>query len=273
MPPAPPPTPPSDATLLARRPYKEYVPATLPAGPAPLIVVLAGYGGLSSDTAKYLGFTALADAQGILLALPNGSRDSNGVIAWFVGPTHSPHWDVEYLRAVIRDMESKHAVDPKQVFVAGHSQGGHMAYRMACDDAPDVTQIMVLAGQAPKEAVDCAVARPVAVVHVHGDEDEVIGYSGDIQNSPPDPTVPSAHESVATFASYDHCQGAIADAGVSYDFDKLLPGAETTVEAYSGCADNTGVELWTIHGGSHDPDFNASFAPTVWQFWMQHLRP
>jgi polyhydroxybutyrate depolymerase len=271
-PPPPPPTTPTDAELLANRPYKEYVPASLPDAGVALIVVLAGYGGLSETTTQYLELEPVADAYGAVIAMPNGVRDSQGQLAWHPGTAHAPYFDVEFIRAVIRDMKTKHPIDPSRVFVAGHSQGGHMAYRMACDDGDDVPEIMVLAGQSPTTHLGCAAAVPVSVLHVHGDDDDVIGYYGDVQGNPPDPTIPGAHQSVATWAAFDGCDGGIADAGIFYDFDTTLPGPETAVETYSGCARGTGVDLWTIRGGGHDPVFNGTFAIEVWDWWLAHPR-
>lgn len=273
LPPPPPPVAPSDADLLARRPYKEYVPASLPDAGVALVVVLAGYGGTGENAADRLLIRPVADAQGAVVAMPNGTRDSQGYAAWHVGTDHYPFWDVEYLRAVIRDMEAKHNVDPKRVYVAGHSQGGHMAYRLACDDSEDVPAIMVLAGQSPTVRAGCAATTPVSVLHVHGTADDDIGYYGDVQKMPPDPHIPSAHDSVAAWASFDGCTGGLTDGGVIADFDTSLPGPDTIKESYSGCAQGTSVELWTIVGGSHDPVIDDTFPQQVYAWWTAHARP
>jgi polyhydroxybutyrate depolymerase len=276
-------TPPSDAQLLYDRPYTPTIPTNYTASKRwPLLIVLAGYGGLGSDTSAYLGFTGLAIDNGIFLVTPDADAPHLRY-AWNPNPNQYPDWDMQYLRAIIRDMKSKYAIDPGQVFVVGHSLGAHMAHRMACDDSPDVAAIMSLAGQVSKNPADCAPTSPVSVLQIHGTADQTIGYNGDVQNNPPDPSIPSAHETVAVWARNDHCSGAIADTGTRLDLDASLPGSETTVEAYAGCppwsdADAgtmtpIGVELWSIQGGMHRPIVTSMFAPLTWGFLSAHARP
>jgi polyhydroxybutyrate depolymerase len=40
---------------------------------------------------------------------------------------------VAYLGAVIDDVAAHYTVDPKRFFVIGHSNGGFMAHRLACE--------------------------------------------------------------------------------------------------------------------------------------------
>jgi polyhydroxybutyrate depolymerase len=264
---------PSDSELLASRPYT----ATVPAGYSdsqswPLVLVLAGAGDEGTDTAEWLGFTQLAMDQGVFLVAPDADPLSARYV-WDPSPVHFPHFDVEYLTAIIHDLESKYSIDPKRVFVAGHSVGAHMAHRMACDDSADVVAIMSLAGQVSMVPSECAPAHAVSVVQVHGTADQVIGYYGDLQNDPPDPTIPSAHQTVAVWARNDLCTGAIAATGVTLDLDSVLAGNETTVEAYAGCPAGIGVELWTINGGFHRPNLTPAFPGLAWGFLTAHARP
>lgn len=265
--------PPSEAALLASRPYTVTVPASYTAAqPWPLLVVLAGFGGRGVETSAYLGFTQLASDRGVFLVTPDADP-SQGRYAWNPSPTHAPDFDVEYLTAIIHDLESKYAIDHARVFVAGHSLGAHMAHRMACDASADVVAVMALAGQVSKNPADCAPTHPVSVVQVHGTDDGTIGYNGDVQNVPPDPAIPSAHETVAVWARNDLCTGAIAATGMTYDLDSSLPGNETTVEAYAGCPTAIGVELWSIMGGIHRPLLTPAFAGIAWGFLTAHARP
>jgi polyhydroxybutyrate depolymerase len=156
------------------------------------------------------------------------------------------------------------------VFIAGHSLGAHMAHRMACDASADVVGIMSLAGQVTKDPAGCAPTKTVAVLDVHGTDDMVIGYNGDVQGT--DPSIPSAHETLAVWARNDHCTGAVAATGMTLDLDTQRPGSETTVEAYAGCPAPVGVELWSIQGGSHDPNLSPDFAGLVWDWLLAHAR-
>jgi polyhydroxybutyrate depolymerase len=266
-------TPPSDAELLANRPYQASVPAGYTSAQSwPLLIVLAGYGGKGADTSYYLGLTQLATSQGVFLVTPDGMLDSRANYAWNPEPDQFPQFDVKYLTAIIHDLEAKYSIDHGRVFVVGHSLGAHMAHRMACDDAGDVVAIMSLAGQVSKDPADCIPSRAVSVLQIHGTDDMSIGYYGDVQNNPPDPSIPSAHETVAVWARNDQCIGDIAATGVTLHLDSSLTGNETTVEAYSGCPTGIAVELWSIVGGSHDPQPTPAFPTLTWTFLNAHAR-
>ncbi len=263
---------PTEAELLAERPYFPTLPASWDVTQQyPLLVVLGGFGEVGTDDAAYLGFTQLAADQTIFLVAPDADV-LHARYAWDPSPNHFPNFDVEYLKAIIHDMEAKYPIDRNRVFVAGHSEGAHMAHRMACDASEDVAAIMSHAGQVSKVPSECAPARPVSVVQIHGTVDQVIGYYGDVQNNPPDPAIPSAHETVAVWARNDGCTGAIALTGATLDLDAAIAGSETTVEAYAGCPSGIAVELWSDVGGVHRPILTPQFAPAAWGFLSAHAR-
>jgi polyhydroxybutyrate depolymerase len=255
--------------LLQQRPYTPIVPAAYDATKTwPVLLVLGGYGASSSDTANWMGFTSLQD---VFIVAPDANLDSHNLPAWNPGVLHWPQFDVEYLTAIIHDLAAHYSIDRKRVFVAGHSLGAHMAHRMACDAAGEVAAIVSLAGQVLMDPKACAPAQPVSVLQVHGTADAVIGYDGDVQNEPPDPNIPSAHQTIAVWARNDGC-GALLQSTLTLDLDSSLAGEETTVETYAGCPANVDVQLWSIQGGSHRPQLTPQFASDAWAFLSAHQR-
>jgi polyhydroxybutyrate depolymerase len=94
------------------------------------------------------------------------------------------------------------------------------------------------------------------VLQVHGTADVAVNYDG---ATPPDTggypgAYPGAVTSVATWAGYDGCQDRSLDAAGTLDLDSALPGEETVRTRVAGCPDGIGLELWTLQGGSHNPD-------------------
>lgn len=263
---------PTEAELVVERPYDVTVPpGYVDTQQYPLLIVLGGFGDEAAKDALYLGFTPLLSTQSFFLVAPDPDP-LHARYAWNPNPTQYPEFDVQYLKGIIHDVEAKYSIDHGSVFVVGHSLGGEMAHRMACDAADDVAAVMSFAGQVTKDPAGCAPTRAVSVLEIHGTADQVIGYNGDVQNSPPDPSVPTAHETVGVWARNDACTGAIAATGVTYDLDVDVAGSETTVEAYAGCPSGIGVELWSDVGGVHRPGLTPAFAPTVWSFLTAHAR-
>ena len=158
--------------------------------------------------------------------------------------------------------QAKADVDSKRVFFVGHSNGGFMSYRVACDHAAEVAAIVSLAGATFATAASCAPSSPVAVLEIHGSADDTVlfdgGNLGALFGGPRVGDYPGAGTSVATWAAYDGCDASATAIPAPLDLDASLIGptgpAETSVEAYSsGCRPGGHAELWTIGGGSHVP--------------------
>jgi polyhydroxybutyrate depolymerase len=160
----------------------------------------------------------------------------------------------------------------------GHSNGGFMSHRLACDRAQRIAAIVSLAGAQWDDPTRCAPVEPVSVLEIHGDADTTIRYGGGSTANADagivGGTYPSAHTTVATWAQKNGCTGALADTGQTLDVDALLPGNETKVETYGGCPASIDVQLWTIQGGIHEPNLNRpAFGQMVWGFMSAHARP
>jgi polyhydroxybutyrate depolymerase len=176
--------------------------------------------------------------------------------------------DVAYLDAVLDDVAGRYRVDPARVYLVGHSNGGFLAHRYACDRPGRVAAIVTLAGMQWKDPGKCQAGAPVSVLHVHGHDDLSIRYGG---GSTPRGVYPGAVETVATWARLNGCAGDLVATGRRLDLDRTTAGEETTVDRYSGCP-RVDVELWTIGDGRHIPDFNHSWAPAIWEFMAAHPR-
>ena len=257
--------------LVTARPYDYDQPAGYDQTKAyPLIVLLHGYGANGFAQDAYFGFTQLADDRGVFVAHPDGTVDAGNSHFWNATDAccdtgNTGVDDVPYLNAVVDDMEQNFNIDKKRVFFVGHSNGGFMSHRMACDAAGRIAGIVALAGDVWQDATKCNPSEPVAVLQVHGDADTVVPYDGA-------GLMPSAKQSVATWAQKNGCTGDLTDTGMTLDLDFDLAGAETGIARY---ACNAGAaELWTIHGGMHLPSLIfPDWGNDVFDWLMQHPKP
>jgi len=247
----------------------------------PLVVFLHPYGYGSSDILAdcddWLQLAAAAESRGVLLALPLGGIDSRGARYWngagccdFYGedPDH-----VTFLERVIADVEQRYNVDPKRVFLLGHSSGGFMAHRLGCEASDVVAAFVTIAGDVWKDGARCAPENPVSVLQVHGDADAIIPYAGGEQTVF-DVTLdlPSARASLETWAAIDGCTGPLTDTNTRLDLDASIAGAETTVERYECVAG--AAELWTMQGSGHAPQFRVPFSTEAMVDWLlAHPKP
>jgi polyhydroxybutyrate depolymerase len=242
------------------RPYALHVPPGLDRSrPSQLVVSLHGYGAPSGEAhAHALGLDALADEQGFLLAMPDGTVDARGSRFWNASDAccdfdHIGVDDVAYIAWVIDDASRRQKVDPERVFVFGHSNGGFLAHRLACDLAPRLAGAVSIAGAGPKDPSRCKPSAPVSILEIHGDADSIITMSGGRVFNLQLPEYPSTKDTIAMWLDRDGCGAGGQPAPARLDFDDSVPGVDMQPVSYRGCKDGVTVDLWTEAGGSHLP--------------------
>ncbi|MCA9579918.1 MAG: alpha/beta fold hydrolase, partial [Myxococcales bacterium] len=152
--------------------------------PAPLLVLLHGFGANGDVQSAYLGLEAAVDEAGVLYVHPDGTENRIGKRFWnatdacCAGPISNDVDDSAYLAAVIAKVRSQYDVDPRRIYVTGHSNGGFMSYRMACDHADLVAAVASIEGATFADPDDCSPSEPVAALQIHGTADKTIRYDG-----------------------------------------------------------------------------------------------
>jgi polyhydroxybutyrate depolymerase len=257
---------PRPTTFGGDRPVELQVPTPFdPKKSYPLVLVLHGYGASGFVQEAFFGMNYVAKMGEAFVLAPDGLTDSQGHEFWNADPTccdfdHLMPDDVGYLGGLIDDVTKAWPIDPQKILVLGHSNGGYMAYRMACDRSDVVSNIIVLAGAAASDATTCVPQFPVSVLHIHGTADDMVPY------------VPNAEYSVTQWATLDQC-AQTRTAGPALDLDTGIPGAETTTATFDGCPASIAVELWTIQGAGHIPAFDVpTISSTIFQYLQDHRR-
>jgi polyhydroxybutyrate depolymerase len=266
----------SPSSLVAARPYALTIPRS-GAAPRPLVLLLHGYGDRGKNIDAAWGFSQLAEREGFLLAAPDGTPDARGRRFWNAGaccqldPGAVAVDDVAYVRAILDDVAARTPLDPARVFVVGHSNGGFMAHRLACDLSDRVAAVVSMAGAVDADPARCSAPSPVSVVQAHGTADAVVAWSGGQIFDLPGRTYPSVAETMRQWSARLACAGGPEEAAARLDLDATLAGAETRVDRYRGC--RAGLELWTIEQGAHTPAFTSAWAEAVWAFFRAHPKP
>ena len=245
------------------------LPQRFVAGETPLIVSLHGFGGNSTDHARHVPLHERVNADGFALLLPNGQPDSEGNRFW--NPTDrccdggkSGEDDVAFLTQVVASARAGREFGP--VYFFGYSNGGFMAYHMACKGLPGLRAIVSIAGTSYVDDSSCEGAPPVSVLHVHGTEDGVIRFAGDESEfeQPGEEErafYAGAREMVERWSQRAACAWpADAQPSASLDLDRFVPGAETQVfRLEPACGQGVNIELWVAEGSGHAIAFGDAF--------------
>ena len=281
-------TPPADNTVpvttpAAERPYQVFVPSSYTNGTAaPLVILLHGYGATGDIQNLYLGVESLAERHGFLYVHPDGTKNALGDQFWNAtdaccGAGLSTVDDVAYLTGIIDSVSAQYDVDPKRIYFMGHSNGGFMSYRMACELSDRVAAVASLAGATFLDTSQCTPSQPVSVLQVHGTADATIKYDGGITRGI-GKEYPSAAATVAAWAAYNGCAGVIASVGTPLDLEANVAGAESQRTAYAGCPAGIDVQLITVQDGPHIPavglaDGSHPLTEAMIDFLLAHPKP
>ncbi len=263
--------------MIAARPYPSHIPSTYDGSRAlPLVVLLHGYGASGSLQAAYLGLTGLSESRNFLLAYPDGTLNAQSQRFWNATNACCDFArqnidDVAYVTAIIDDMSARYRVDPRRIFIVGHSNGGFMAHRMACERADRIAAIVSLAGAQSTDASRCTPSEPVSVLQIHGLTDPTILYRGGSLGGTAATMYPSARDTVATWGRLNRC-GDFADTGMTFDYVTTAPGNETHVGRHGACMGGA-AELWSMDATGHIPAFTPAWGEAVIDWLEAHPKP
>ena len=259
------------------RPAELLVPAGYDAGkPTPLLLSLHGYSPFNAYANAVFGLDPLYDTAGFLLLTPHGTLDADGKYFWNATDAccnfyDDPVDDVAYLNGLVDEVAAVYNVDPKRIFVIGHSNGGFMAYRLACESADRFAAVISVAGASYQDAAACTPSRAVSVLQIHGTDDGTITYTGgNLYHDQTPVPYPGAADSIARWAGYNACSGGMQEAGTPIDLTQDAT-TETDPSAYAGCPADGAAELWTLNGVDHIIVFKSG-AP-LWSWLSAHARP
>jgi len=235
------------------RPYALVVPEDADGTtPLPLVLLLHGYSANGSMQDWFFDLSAYVDERGFLLSLPNGTLDARGRRFWNASeaccqePGTEPVDDVAHLRAVIADVARRHPVDRTRIFLVGHSSGGFMSLRMACDAGELITGVVSVSGSTYSDFARCGPGPRVPILLLHGTKDSAIQFVG---GSTIYGIYPGAVATASDFALRNGCRDQRVE-GPRLNLESE-EGDETVPEVWQGCPPGGSVELWRMEGAGH----------------------
>jgi polyhydroxybutyrate depolymerase len=290
-----------------QRDYRLHVPPAAASGqPLPLVLNLHG----ATQNAQLEEITSdmdpNADANGYLVAYPDGTRIAkvltpdpvakNAQYGWNAGmccglPVTKHVNDVGFLLKVISDIAARTPVDLRRVYMTGISNGGMMAYAMAAEASSHVAAISSVSGQVEIPVIHPS--RPVPTMEFHSVDDPIATFNGTPNRNPL--LRLSVMEGIDQWVKADGCSKKPATGTTIVGAAGTISAGETaTPITYTRCRSGAEVALWRFTGSGHVwPGSTLNTGPkstwildgvgrgivlvnanqTMWQFFEQYSLP
>ncbi len=218
-----------------------------PGKAAPVVFALHGLWGNMNAFALGTGIEDLADKEGFICVIPNGTPTSGrGWNTGFLELAGTPK-DVQFIGDILDKVEKEFTTDKKRTFVFGHSNGAMMSYYLGGVMSDRFAAVAGVAGTVgipgAQGAVKCVPdpKYPVSVLMIHGMKDPMVAFK------PGDRALlqcTGAVDGAKWWAKVDGCKdvATIADLRKNY----------ATLTSYTGGKNGTEVRLITTMNGTHD---------------------
>ena len=256
------------------REYYYYEPSTAPDN-CPLVFVYHGYTGDAEGMIQFTGFNDLADEFGFAVCYPQGSQDSYGEQFWNVGyEFHAGEYvdDVAFTSGLRQLLVDTYGLDASRVFATGFSNGADLCYLLACEASTEFRAVAPIAGILMSDIqAECSPEYMVPILEIHGTDDDVSLYEGDLENVDGWGSYPSTPDAMAFFVNLFGI--SLQESGT---FPDTAPWDESTVDYQKWGVEGACPQVWlyTVQGGGHswpgawgNQDIDASYE--AWQFFAQ----
>ena len=221
----------------------------------PLVIALHGF----SDTPEYVydyfqGPNSVTENRHLLLT-PIGTENPEGKYFWNGPPACCDFYnqnidDVGYLSSLIDTAVNHWDADPERVMLIGHSNGGFMSHRMACDAGNKIHTIVNFAGATYGDFSQCNLTGYPNIINAHGTVDSTVDYNGGEFAGEPYASSPGG---AAFWAERSGCDEFSTLAGT---LDLVGTEAnETQQQEHLNCIQGNRVAHWKLVNEGHVPIF------------------
>lgn len=193
--------------------------------------------------------------------------------------------DDAYIAAQIQAVINKgFPVDLRKIWIWGHSCGGMMAYRYACNHPAQIAGVFQMSTFAIRTDIDAACAAGhFHYAHFHGTSDSILYDNNVAAVLAPNVTeyvsvetnraTPTRVSSATQAATQNQCAGTLTTTATSWlDFDSLVGGSETDLKTWSGCPSDGSVEVWKANGTAHVPGMTAAGYAAMVSWFLGHVQ-
>jgi len=255
------------------REYFLYLPDSLDSN-APLVFVLHGYGGTANSIYNYSKMNSVADENGFAVCYPQGTSDQNNNNFWNVGYAFHDNQnvdDVGFLSSLADYLQTEFSLSRENTFSTGMSNGGDMSYMLACEAHDSFKAIAPVAGCMMESIYESCHSIPVPVLEIHGTNDNVTLWEGDMENNDGWGAYLSTLDGINYWVETNQCTES---EGINLPNTDLSDGSYIIKHRYFECSANNEVWLYEVVNGGHDwpgsyGNMDIDSSVEIWNFFNQ----
>lgn len=268
-----------------KRDYLLYIPRSYDrTKPTPLVISLHAAALWPAAQMEISQWNKVADEHGFIIVYPSGTTlagRGTGVRpkVWLMKPVAVLMADVRFISELIDTLEAAYNIDPTRIYANGFSNGGGMTFVLSCALSHRIAAVGTVAAAQTLPWSWCTDHRPVPMVAFHGTADRMVPYQGGPSADPFNPIrFPAVRDWAASWARRNRCRGSPIDARITASVRRL---------AFTNCAENADVILYTVEGGGHSwpggkplPEWivgptsrSIDATSQMWAFFREHRLP
>lgn len=213
-----------------------------------LVIAMHGGGGNADQFETTSKLTEKANNAGFIVVYPEGVQSDGQLKArtWNAGGCcdyardHNID-DVNFIRQLINHLASTYKINPKKVYATGHSNGGMLSYRLACE-IPDKIAAIATSSCTMVVTQPCNPSRPVPVLHMHSVKDTNVPYQGGIGTGFSNMYFPPIDSVLNVWSAINAC---------SNPAQVLVNDNKYKYTKWSNCDDNVTIQYYLTQDGGH----------------------
>ncbi|QHT65496.1 phospholipase [Rhodocytophaga rosea] len=243
-----------------------------------LIIALHGGGGNPRQFENTSRLSEKADAAGFIVVYPEGT----GVFpTWNAGmccgyAASQDINDVKFISLLIDQLVSAYKINPGKIYATGHSNGGMMSYRLACELSDKIAAIAPN-GCTMVVSQLCSPKRAVPILHMHSVNDQHVPYKGGTGNGITGIDNPPLDSVLNVWSLLNNC---------SIPAQVAVDNSRYTLTEWLACDNETAIAYYLTKDGGHAwpgglPGRDGADVPStaidandlLWEFFKQYQLP
>ena len=181
--------------------------------------------------------------------------------------------DVQYLTDLIKKVVLDYQLDSNRIYLIGHSAGGYMENRLACEHGEMFAGFASFAGGGYLDEKMCLHPVPNSYLQIHAVNDASVAFDSDLKHL----DYAGGKQVIGQWINRNHCIEGLHPTQ-RLDLIKAIDSDDTQEFRASNCAGHRDVVLWAIdaHNSAlyvpHVPALKNETASKILDFLFSHVR-